>query len=104
MEYYDSVCFLSVVFTSRCIAKFDILRDRRSSELSKFSNASRSKYNRQETHTIIIFYIYFMLSGRISRNIGKNIFRSYTGSTSENTDFHVLVVWVNCACLTTRWK
>ena len=34
---------------------------------------------------------YFMLSGRISRNIGVNIFRSYTGNTSENTDFHVLV-------------
>ena len=34
---------------------------------------------------------YFMLSGRISRNIGENIFRSYTGTTSENTDFHVLV-------------
>ena len=45
-----------------------------------------------------------MLSGRISRNIGENIFRSYTGSTSENTDFHVLVALVNCACLTTRWK
>ena len=48
--------------------------------------------------------VYFMLSGRISRNIGENIFRSYTGSSSENTDFHVLVVYVNCACLTTRWK
>ena len=34
---------------------------------------------------------YFMLSGRISRNIGENIFRSYTGNTSENNDFHVLV-------------
>ena len=34
---------------------------------------------------------YFMLSGRISRNIGENIFQSYTGATSENTDFHVLV-------------
>ena len=34
---------------------------------------------------------YFMLSGRMSRNIGENIFRSYTGTTSENTDFHVLV-------------
>ena len=34
---------------------------------------------------------YFKLSGRISRNIGENIFQSYTGSTSENTDFHVLV-------------
>ena len=45
-----------------------------------------------------------MLSGRISRNIGENIFRSYTGTTSENTDFHVLVAKVNCACLTTRWK
>ena len=34
---------------------------------------------------------YFMLSGRIFRNIGENIFRSYTGTISENTDFHVLV-------------
>ena len=34
---------------------------------------------------------YFMLSGRISRNMGENIFRSYTGTASENTDFHVLV-------------
>ena len=32
-----------------------------------------------------------MLSGRISRNISENIFRSYTGTTSENTDFEVLV-------------
>ena len=32
-----------------------------------------------------------MLSGRISGNIGENIFRSYTGSTSENTDFHVFI-------------
>ena len=35
--------------------------------------------------------LYFMLSGRISRNIGENIFRSYTGTTSENTDFSVLL-------------
>ena len=47
---------------------------------------------------------YFVLSGRISRNIGENIFRSYTGRTSENTDFHVLVALVKCACLTTKWK
>ena len=33
----------------------------------------------------------FMPSGGISRNIGENIFRSYTGNTSENTDFYVLV-------------
>ena len=45
-----------------------------------------------------------MLFGRISRNIGENIFRSYTGNTIENTDFHVLVASVNCACLPTRWK
>ena len=45
-----------------------------------------------------------MLSGRISRNIGENIFRSYTGTTSENTNFHVPVAYVICACLTTRWK
>ena len=41
-----------------------------------------------------------MFSGRISRNI----FRSNSGTTNENTDFHVLVAAVNCACLTTRWK
>ena len=34
---------------------------------------------------------YFMLSGRISRNICENIFWSYTSITSKNTDFHVLV-------------
>ena len=33
---------------------------------------------------------YFMLSGRISRNISENIFLSYTGTTSENNDFHML--------------
>ena len=38
-----------------------------------------------------------MFPGRISRNIGENIFRPYTGTTSENTE-------VNSACLTTRWK
>ena len=36
---------------------------------------------------------YFMLSGRISRNSSENIFRSYTSTISENTDFHVLVVY-----------
>ena len=49
-----------------------------------FANALRSLFTG-------IAYFYFMLSGRISRNIGENIFRSYTGNTSENTDFHVLV-------------
>ena len=34
---------------------------------------------------------YFMFSGRISKNIGENIFRFYTGTTSQNTDFHVIV-------------
>ena len=34
---------------------------------------------------------YVMLSGRIWKNIGENIFRSYAGTTSENTNFHVLV-------------
>ena len=47
-------------------------------------------------------YVYFMLSCRISRNIGENSFRSNTGTTSKNTDFHVLVASVNC--LTNRWK
>ena len=32
-----------------------------------------------------------MLPGRISRNIGENIIRYYTGTTSENTDSHVPV-------------
>ena len=36
--------------------------------------------------------------------MGENIFRSYIGSTSENTDFHVLVAELTFACLTTRWK
>ena len=45
-----------------------------------------------------------MLSGRISCNSSENIFRSYTGTTSENTDFHVLVALVNFACFTIRWK
>ena len=50
IEYYDSVCFLSVVFTSTWFGKFDISRDRRSSEMSKFSNASRSNTtNRKHT-------------------------------------------------------
>ena len=48
----------------------------------------------------MIFYV--MLSGRILTNIGENIFRSYTDTTSDSTDFHVLVAYVNCACLTTR--
>ena len=39
----------------------------------------------------VILQFFFMLSGRISRNIGENIFGSYTGTTSENTNFHVLV-------------
>ena len=30
----------------------------------------------------------------------ENILQSYT----ENTDFHILVAYVHCACLTTRWK
>ena len=34
------------------LENFDISRD------VKFSNSSRSKYNRQETHAVIIFYIY----------------------------------------------
>ena len=55
-------------------------------------------------HTKLQDHSLFHASGRISGNIGENIFRSYGGTTSENTDFHVLVAWVNCACLTTRWK
>ena len=39
------------------------------------------------TFSRIIKTIYFMLSGRISRNIGENIFRSYTGTTSEKNQF-----------------
>ena len=52
------------------------------------------KYNEFYTFVTIstAIILYFMLSCRISRNIGENIFRSYTGTTSENTDFHVLVL------------
>ena len=35
--------------------------------------------------------LYFMLSGRISRNIGENIFRCYTGTTSEIPIFMFLL-------------
>ena len=31
----------------------------------KFSNSSRSKYNRQKTHTVIIFYIYTLPYSRM---------------------------------------
>ena len=34
---------------------------------------------------------YFMLSGRISRNIDENIFQSYTSTTSDNTEFTFLL-------------
>ena len=49
-----------------------------------------SAFSSKLVHHLILF-VYFMLSGRISIIIGENIFRSYTGITSENTDFHVLV-------------
>ena len=54
MEYYDSVCFQSAVFTSRCVGKFLTF------SLARYQifQAPRSKYSRQETHTVIIFYIY----------------------------------------------
>ena len=58
MEYYARMCFLPAVFTSRCVGKFlhlarpSVLRD------IKFSNSYGSKYSRQETHTVMIFYIY----------------------------------------------
>ena len=48
-------------------------------------------YNIENSKFGYIITVYFMLSGRISRNIGENIFGSYTGTTSENTKFHVLV-------------
>ena len=54
-----------------------------------YGNRAHS-FHLYEKYKVDIVY-YFMLSGRISRNIGENIFRSYTGTTSENTDFHVLV-------------
>ena len=36
MEYYARACFLSVVFTSRCVGKCDISLDLRSREISNF--------------------------------------------------------------------
>ena len=57
---------------------------------------------------------YFMLSCRISRNIGENIFRSYTGTTSENTEFHVLAqlyvphydmeIWRHLPYISRAWR
>ena len=57
-----------------------------------------------------------MLSDRISRNIGENIFQSYIGTTSENTDFHVLFrgqlrvphnqmeIWRHLPCISCAWS
>ena len=58
MEYYARVCFLSAVFTSRCVGKFRHLARPSVSRDIKFSNVSQSKYSRQETHAVVIFYIY----------------------------------------------
>ena len=45
-----------------------------------------------KVHGTLRLIFYFMLSGRISRNIDENIFQyNYAGTTSENTDFYVLV-------------
>ena len=57
MEYYARVCFLSAVFTSRCVGKFRHLARQKVSRDIKFSNSSRSKYNRQETHAVIIIHM-----------------------------------------------
>ena len=76
MEYYARVCFLSAVFISRRAEKISHLARSSVSRAIKFSNSSRIRYSRQETHAVIIFYIYFMLSGRISKNIGETIFLS----------------------------
>ena len=58
-EYFDSVCFLSVVFIWRWVGKFGMSLDLRSREMSRFSNASRSKYSRQDTHPGIIFHLLY---------------------------------------------
>ena len=42
----------------------------------------------KSSNTVLLFHAF---QKDIRRNIGENIFRSYTGITSENTDFHVLV-------------
>ena len=39
------------------LENFDISLDLRSRDI-KFSNSSQSKYNRQVTHSVIIFYMY----------------------------------------------
>ena len=56
MEYYARVCILSAVLTSRCVGKFLHLDLPSVSRDIKFSNASRGKNRRQETHAVIIFY------------------------------------------------
>ena len=59
--------------------------------INDFSTEKTISIFSKETYIKINMNFYFLLSSRISRNIGENIFRSYTGTTSENTDFHVLV-------------
>ena len=58
MEYYARVCFLSAIFTSRCVGKFCRLARPKVSRDIKFSKAPRSKYSGQETRAVIIFYVY----------------------------------------------
>ena len=51
MEYYARACFLSVVFTSRCVGKnFDISLDLRSREISNFpTHLEVNKTDRKRT-------------------------------------------------------
>ena len=58
---------------------------------TKFNRVFFLRFAQTTIHGFEKTPFYFMLSGRISINIGENIFRSYTGITSENTEFHVLV-------------
>ena len=80
------------LFTCSIIICTDIIWSNKiQKQRKRLQHTERQKDRQIKSHSGGIRLVYFMLPGRISRNIGENIFRSYTGTTSENTDFQVLV-------------
>ena len=64
IEYYDSVCCLSVVFTSRWVGKFGISRDRRCQNFPMHREVNTADGKNTPWHNIpfIIYLIDLMLN------------------------------------------
>ena len=64
VECYVKTSLLSVVFTSKCVGKFDIVLDLQSNVILKFPNALRSNYNRHDTiHAMVFSFVPIFLQG-----------------------------------------